>query len=204
MTTSTTFKRPDADQTARRKEILIAIIGLVGVLTTGVLSNWDKMFPPPNVVKATYAGYQPTGDPQIELRYFTEITGLRDTLKQMQAGMLDHFRKQAESQWPGDTEMLGKMFKVLEEESAAQYDEIMNSYIPVASKYLSTAEIQELNKFYSTPAMRELIRKQPLINKELMPIMMVQLSRSQEKMARRLGAVVEEEKAKERQVQPAR
>ena len=39
-------------------EVLIAVIGLAGILVTALLSNWEKLFPKKNVIKATYSGYR--------------------------------------------------------------------------------------------------------------------------------------------------
>ena len=136
----------DPPSSQKRNEVLIGILGFIGVLVTAGFSNWDKLFPPDNVVKAQFTGYQPTGDPQVELRYFTEITGMRESLRQMQLDMLNHFRQQAESRAGSNSESIAKRFKIVEEELPAQYDEIVNVFVPIASKYLSVAELQELNK----------------------------------------------------------
>ena len=178
---------------AKSKEVLIAVIGLIGVLATAGFSNWDKMFPPANVVKSQFSGYTPTGDPQVELRYFMEITGMRANLKQMQTGMFEHFKKQTEAIPGASPELIGRMFKALEEETSTQYDEIMNAFVPIASKYLAVPELQELNKFYSTPVMREFLRKQPLINSEFIPVAMAQMQKNQERIASRLDALLKEE-----------
>ena len=191
MQSSSTTQEQTGPVAWKRSEILIAVVGLTGVLITGTLSNWDKLFPPPNVVKSTFSGYQPTGDPQIELRYFTEVTGMRDNIKQMQTGMLEHFRKQAEKELSYNPEMVAKVFKIIETEAASQYDEVVNSYVPIASKYFSVAEIQELNKFYSTPVMRELLRKQPLMAKEFIPVAMESAQKSQERMMNKIKEVIE-------------
>lgn len=178
---------------ARSKEVLIAIIGLVGVLATAGFSNWDKIFPPKNVVKSEFSGYQPTGDPQIELRYFIEITGMRSALKQMQMGMIDHFKRQTEALPGARPETVAKAFKILEDDLPTQYDEIVNAFVPIASKHFSVAELQELNKFYSTPVMRELIRKQPIMNSEFLPVAMAQMQKTQERVGGKITALFEAE-----------
>lgn len=191
-----------AVKSSRGNEVLIAIIaavsGLAGVLVTAAFANWDKVFPPDDVVTAKFSGYRPTGDPQIELRYFTEITGQRDILKKMQAAILDHFHKQAESEADRDPETRAKIFKIIEEELAAQYDALMNAYVPIATKYLSLKEIQELNKFFSTPVMRELVRKLPLINREFFPVGMVLLRKSRGEIARRIEELLKTQQLKGR------
>lgn len=197
MESSSTTQETAAPAASKRNEILIAVLGLIGVLITGVLSNWDKLFPPSNVVTSTFSGYQPTGNPQIELRYLSEITGMRDRVKQMQAGILEQFRKQAEAKLRDNPEIVANVFKIVEEEVASQYDESMNLYVPIASKYLSVAEIQELNKFYSTPVMREMLRKQPLINEEFLSVVMQNVGKEQERLETRINEVIKAEISKE-------
>ena len=75
MTSAATERKP-----SKRGEIIIAIIGLVGVLVTGILSNWDKVFPKQNLVQATYSGYRPTGNFETELRYYFDVSGTRQAL----------------------------------------------------------------------------------------------------------------------------
>lgn len=175
----------------RRNEIVIALIGLLGVLSTAVFSNWDKINPPPNEVKATFSGYAPTGDPQVELRYFFEITGMRTLMQGMQAEMLAHFKQQIAAELGDKPELAAELVKVMSEELEAQYDQVLNAYIPIASKHFSVAEIQELNKFYSTPPMREMTRRMPLMTKEYMPLVMAMAQKSQERIAPKLQAILE-------------
>jgi len=66
---------------SRSNEIIIAILGLVGVLATAVISNWDKMFPNRGTVAARYEGYRPTGNFETELRYNLEVTGARKSFE---------------------------------------------------------------------------------------------------------------------------
>ena len=181
-------------QPTRKNEILIAVIGLLGVLATATFSNWDKLYPPANVVKSTYTGYTPTGDPQVELRYYFEIAGMRGLLQGMQSEMMSHFRQQIETKYKDRPELVADLFKAMDEELELQYDQILNAYIPIASKYFSVAEIQELNKFYSTPPMRELTRKAPLMTKEFMPLVMTLAAKSGERMEPKVKAILEKHK----------
>ena len=187
-------KSPPVAQSTRRNEALIAILGLLGVLGTAVFSNWDKLYPPANVVKSTYTGYTPTGDPQVELRYFFEVAGVRGLLKGMQSEMLSHFRQQFEAVYKEKPELAADLLKVMSDDFEVQYDEMLNVYIPIASKYFSVPEIQELNRFYSTPPMRELIRKNPLLTKEFMPLVMTLAQKSQERVQPKIKAILEKHK----------
>ena len=175
----------------RKAEVVIAAIGLLGVLGTAVFSNWDKLYPPPNVVKAEFTGYVPTGDPQIELRYFFEITGMRSLVQGFQAEMLGHFKQQIEQQYEDNPGLVGELIKVMREELGTQYDQILNIYVPIATKHFSVAEIQELNKFYSTPPMREMTRRTPLLTKEYMPLVLVMAQKTQERMGPKVQAILE-------------
>lgn len=177
-------------QSSRRNEIAIAIIGLIGVLATAVFSNLDKIFPPKNVVRSFYSGYAPTGDPQVEFRYFTEITGMRNLVRGMQMDMLGPIRAQIEARYKDKPEISADLLKVIDEEMEMQYDQIMNAYVPVALKYFSVAELQELNKFYSTPAMREMTHKVPLLNKEFMPLVMTLAKKSGERVGTKAEAIL--------------
>ena len=68
----------------RKTEIVIAVIGLIGVIATGVLSNWEKIFAKGEVLTATYEGYSPTGNFETEFRYFFEVSGNRAMSEQLQ------------------------------------------------------------------------------------------------------------------------
>jgi hypothetical protein len=171
-----------ASQSPRKNEIAIAIIGLVGIMVTAGFSNWDKIFSPKNVIQSSYTGYAPTGDAQVELRYFSEITGMRGLVRGMQAEMLASSKVEIETQFKDKPEMAKELLKALDEEMELQYDQILNIYIPIASKYFSVAELQDLNKFYSTPAMREMTRKGPLMNKEYMSAAMPLIAKSKDRI----------------------
>jgi len=174
---------------ARKNEIIIAVIGVLGVLATAVFSNWDKIFPPSNVVQSPFEGYVPTGDIEVELRYLMEITGGRRLMADYRAAVLESGRKEAEALHKDDPELLAEINKVLEDEGANLYDEALRIYIPVASKYFWLAEIQELNKFYSTPVMRDLMRKQPLIIAEYAPLALAKAEEMQARVMQRIDAI---------------
>ena len=50
-----------------KTQIIIATIGLVGVIATALFANWDKMFPPPqtNVVEKRGTEEQPIKDSEV-------------------------------------------------------------------------------------------------------------------------------------------
>ena len=175
-------------------QIAIAIISAGGALGVGYMTNWDKFNPPTNVVKSTYAGYTPTGDPQVELRYFFEVNGMRGVLKGLQSEMLSPYRQRLEVQYKDKPELAAELFKVMSDDFEIQYDQVLNAHIPIAAKYFTVAEIQELNKFYSTPAMREFIRKAPLLTKEYGPMVTTLAQQAEERIEAKTKTVLERHK----------
>lgn len=152
----------------RRNEVLIAFIGLLGVLTTAVLSNLDKIFPPENKLVSTYEGYRATGNFETELRYFFEVSGARKTVENMQEQILAHQRSQLLVQYPDESEEINAVFEAAREE-AIRLDEIIPVILPVYRKHFTVEELQELNRFYSTEPMQNMLSKMPLVTTELAP-----------------------------------
>ena len=152
----------------RRYEVLIAILGLIGMLATGVLSNWDKIFPREDLLVAPYTGYQPTGRFETELRYYIEVSGLRQTLDDMQEQMLEQLRRNLLVEAPADADKINAVFEAIQEE-AISIDDVIPVMLDIYQKHFTVEEIQELNKFYSTETMQNMIDKLPLVNADLAP-----------------------------------
>jgi hypothetical protein len=149
-------------------QITIAIIGLVGVLATALVSNWDKLFQDRGVVTARYEGYRPTGNFETELRYFLEVTGNRKLYESLPKQSINAVISQDPrlSQDPKGAEELKEMF----EHAMVRFDEVVQAMLPIYSKYFSLTDLQRLNKFYSTEEMQNLVNKQPMLLQEVMPI----------------------------------
>lgn len=156
-------------QRSRRGEIVIAVIGLAGVLVTGFLSNWDKVFPKENVVQATYAGYRPTGNFETELRYYFEVSGSRAMMESMQQQLIQNVKVDLLSKNPEDAEEINKILGAVVKEAVKFEDGIME-LLPVYQKHFALNEIQELNKFYSTDVMQGMVKKMPLLTQDAAPI----------------------------------
>jgi len=156
-------------QKSPRVEIIVAIIGLLGILVTAFLSNWDKVFPKQNIVQATYSGYRPTGNFETEFRYYFEVSGTRVMIESMQQQVIQNAKYNLISQYPGEAETINKIFEVAAKESPTLED-MMKDLMPVYQKHFSISEIQELNKFYSTDSMQSMVRKMPLLTHDAAPI----------------------------------
>jgi hypothetical protein len=154
----------------RTREIIVAIIGLSGVLVVGILSNLDKILPGRGKVEATYSGYQPTGDFETELRYFFDVSGTRKSTQLMSDNLFKNVRAQLIAQDPKNAERIDKIMDMAKKD-AIKFDDIFDVILPVHKKYFTTSGIQELNKFYSTRPMRDMIEKMPEVQEEFGPIL---------------------------------
>ena len=95
------------------------------------------------------------------LRYFFEITGRRKNANQF----VERLRSSLISASPQNAE---KINQLLTEYTKAMltFDETVAAEVPIYAKYYTVAEIQELNRFYSTEIMQQYLKKEPLVQQE--------------------------------------
>ena len=160
------------------KEVVIAVIGLIGVLVTAILSNWDKLFPKKDEVKAKFSGYEPTGVFETELRIYFEVSGTRAITRNMILQILQNQKIAAIQQNPEDANEINAVFKVIEDERIT-LDDVIQRLMPVYEKYFSTEELQELNKFYSTEIMQNMLKKMKALTIEAAPLQVEMLEEFQ-------------------------
>lgn len=174
---------------SKRGEVIVAVIGLIGVLATGVLSNWDKLFHPQTVVEAKATGYAPTGDFATELRYYFDVSGTRQMMETMQRQLLLNTKADLLSKYPGEAQQIASVFNAAERE-APSVDDVIREMMPVYQKHYSLAEIQELNKFYSTAVMRNMVNKAPQVAQDAAPIQMKIMNEYLERLDNHLKGIV--------------
>ena len=179
---SATTKNP---LSTKKSEIQIAIIGLVGVLATAIFSNWDKIFPDQNVVQASYSGYRPTANFETELRYFIEVSGTRATIENMQKQLLNSLKIKLLAESPEHAEEIDAVLNTALKESIT-IEEVLKIMLPVYQEHFTIEEVQELNKFYSTEIMQDMIRKMPLVTQELAPLQAELIQEFQVRFTKRL------------------
>jgi hypothetical protein len=151
-----------------QREIVIAIIGLIGVLVTALFSNWDKLFHKESIVQAQ-TSYRPTGRFETELRYYFDVSGARAAMESTQQQMMLNQRIHLLSTYPEDAERINKMLDTITKE-AIGLDDVIRTLLPVYQKYFTLSEIQELNRFYSTDVMQAVLAKLPLLAQDAAPI----------------------------------
>ena len=153
----------------KKNQITIAIIGLLGVLATAVFSNWDKIFSEQKVVKAKYSGYRATGNFETELRYYFEVTGKRAAMEDTLQQIIAKVKIPSADKYSKGSEKINTIMKAALEDSM-KYDKIIKMLIPVYRMHFTIEEIQELNKFYSTEIMQNMVKKMPVVTQELAPL----------------------------------
>jgi hypothetical protein len=175
---------------SRRNELFIAIIGLVGVLITGVFSNWDKLFPDPEIIHAR-SGYLPTGDFEKELRIYFELSGTRASLDSMQQQLFKNLESEEIRKHPEDATEIIKGISIAAKE-VIRFEDVVKALLPVYQKHLSLEEIQELNRFYSTKTMQNMVNKLPLITQEAAPIQIQMMQEYMERLQKRIEVEIPE------------
>jgi hypothetical protein len=108
----------DSAGQSRKPEILVAIIGLMGVLITALISNVDKIFPKGQVVTATYTGYRPTGNFETELRCLMEVNGTRNNMISMQKNFENSIKMNMIQQYPQDAKNINKYIEFMDKKNA--------------------------------------------------------------------------------------
>jgi len=164
-----------------------AILGLVGVLVTALLSNWDKLFPKKNIVKAEYTGYRPTGNFENELRYFFDVSGTRAMAESTNEQIIQTQTLNLLSAHPEDAERINREVDAVRKE-AIRFDDVIKAILPVYQKHFTLSEIQELNKFYSTDVMQGMANKIPLVAQEVGPIQVQLMSDYFQRLDERLNS----------------
>jgi len=173
-------------------EVIVAIVGVVGVIVTAVLSNWDKMFPDKNKITAKVKGYTPTGNYETELRTFFNVSGTRAVIENMTFQLLQQMMLQTIQQYPEDAEEITMIFRTIAEESVT-LDDVIRKLLPIYQKYYSIENLQELNRFYSTEIMQQMVKHCQAMAVESAPLQLELINENQEKIffliERKLGEI---------------
>ena len=171
-----------------KNQITIALIGLIGVLLTAVISNVDKLsivFSGKSTLVTGYSGYKPSGDFATEFKYLFNITGLETTLDSMEQQWISSSRMQDLTQHPEDKDQINAIYDAVSKEMPT-VGEIEERFLPIYQKYYTVKEIQELNKFFSTETMQDYVKKAPLVMQDATPIMLQMQSEIANRIAARL------------------
>ena len=173
---------------SKKSEVTIAVIGLVGVLVTAVLSNWGVIFH--NEIRAGYAGYRATGDFETELRYYMDVSGTRKAIESTQQQLAVNYRMSLISEYPESAEAVDAVVDAVLEE-AISVDEVIVALLPAYRNHFTIEELQELNRFYSTEVMQNMVRKLPLLAQEAAPVQAKLMQEYQNRLLARIEEIID-------------
>lgn len=177
------------------REIIIALISVVGVICTAVFSNWDKIFSNNKQKKITpFTGYKATGNFETELRYFYEVSGSRNMLETAVKNALELQKSQLIKLNPDEESEINSIFTTIERE--VRFEDVIKKFMPTYIKHYSVEEIQELNKFYSTEAMQNMVNKNPYIMADAQPLQLEYMHELQERIEKMLSIPIIEPEGK--------
>ncbi len=90
-------------------------------------------------------------------------------MESFQAQLLEAFRQELVDEDPEAEDDIDALIDIITEE-APQFDEVLELMLPIYKRHYTVEEIQELNRFYSTAPMQNMVRKDSVINAELAPL----------------------------------
>ena len=149
-----------------------AVITAVGIVLGAAITNLDTIVRLTKGVQAVtveYSGYRPTGVFETEFRYYHEVSGARADMEDLEERLVQTLRQRWIESAPESIEQVDALIEIAVQE-APQFDEIIEMVLPIYERHYTVHEIQVLNRFYSTAAMQDMVRKDRLINVELAPV----------------------------------
>ena len=149
-----------------------ALITAAGIVFGAAITNLDtvvRVVKGTQAVTAEYSGYRPTGRFETEFRYHLDISGARADMESFEAQFLEAFRQELVDEDPEAEDDIDALIDIITEE-APRFDEVLELMLPIYKRHYTVEEIQELNRFYSTAPMQNMVRKDSVINAELAPL----------------------------------
>lgn len=139
----------------RRSEIIIAAIGLVGVIVTALASNWDKISSAGgNTSNAPIA----SDDINVQLRYYVDSNGLRAAMESLEKARAERLR----IQYKADPDTVNCMLDM-----GLPTSQLVDIAVNALKGHFTLEEIKELNRISASPIMKRLAEKQPAISLDL-------------------------------------
>lgn len=141
---------------ANRNEIIIALIGLAGVIFTAVISNTDKLFGDDSDVRDV--AISESNDIEVQIRYFIQVSGLRNSLETMKRIRIEKLKEQHQT----TDEVIQCVL-----DNQIQNEQLIEVMVKVFRSHVTLDELKELNRFYSSETMKSYVKASPLITRDL-------------------------------------
>ncbi|MCX5507687.1 hypothetical protein [Pseudomonas sp. BJa3] len=136
---------------ATRNEIIIAVIGVIGVIATAMISNWDKISTPSSSV--TNAALV-SDDINVQIRYYVETSGLRTAFEALEKQRAERYRLE----YKADKDTVDCMLDM-----SIPTNQLIEIATNSFRKHFTLEEIKELNRINAMPVMVSLAAKQAAI-----------------------------------------
>jgi hypothetical protein len=141
---------------AHRNEIIIAVIGLVGVVFTAIVSNYDKLLGV-TPEHTSISPYENVDDINMQLRYFIEVSGFRDSLEEMEKVTAEKYKLKYGAT---DTEINCIL------DNRIQTEQLIELFVETMKNHMTLQQIKDLNRLYSSETMKSYTESSPLIVRE--------------------------------------
>lgn len=138
-----------------RNEIVIAVIGLLGVIFTGVASNWDKISSP---TRTTANSAIVSDDINVQVRYYVETSGMRSGLEALEKDRAERYKRE----YKADQDTVNCMLDM-----GLPTTKLIDIAINTLKNHFTLEEIKELNRVNASPIMMRVAEKQPAIALDL-------------------------------------
>ena len=140
-----------------RNEIIIALIGLIGVIFTAVVSNYEKIFDEKSENESSFP-YEKIDDLDMQLRYFIEVSGFRNSMEEMRKVSAEKYRMKHGA---SDTVVNCVL------DNQIQTEQLIELFISVHKNHITLQQVKDLNRLYSSESMKSYSKSSPLIVREL-------------------------------------
>ncbi|WAF84549.1 hypothetical protein NRL37_21000 [Metapseudomonas otitidis] len=141
-----------------RNEIIIALIGLAGIIFTALISNYDKIFKNSEPSTNSFP-YENIDDLDLQLRYFIEISGFRSSMEELKKISAEKYKLKHN---------ISDMVINCIQDNQIQTEQMIELVIKSHKNHITLQQIKELNRLYSSDSMRSYTKSSPLIVRDLL------------------------------------
>ena len=141
-----------------RNEIIIALIGLLGVIFTAIASNYDKFFVDNKIINKHISPYENIEDIGMQLRYFVEVSGFRDSLEEMDRITAEKYKLKY-----GATNIVVDCIL----DNRIQKEQLIELFVETMKSHITLEQIKDINNLYSSESMKSYNKSSPLIVRDL-------------------------------------
>lgn len=143
---------------AHRNEIIIALIGLIGVIFTAVVSNYEKIFDDKPENESSFP-YEKVDDLDMQLRYFIEVSGFRNSMEEMKKVSAEKYKMKH-----GVSDTVVNCIL----DNQIQTEQLIELFISAHKNHITLQQVKDLNRLYSSESMKSYSKSSPLIARELL------------------------------------